>query len=72
MKYPLVILSWKGHVPAPHATAFSLLNKTDAELVLWNEVSKKVYCVSTDALNSMEVVGMRSLFFKADDNPEEE
>ncbi len=65
-KYALVILTWKGQVLESQAAVFSLLNKTDDEVVLWDGVFKKVYCVPTSGMHSMEVIGIKSLFYKTE------
>lgn len=71
-KYPVVIMSWKGQVGASQVSGFSLLNKTNDELVLWDGVAKKVYCVPTGGVQSVEVIGMKSLFFNTDNHPKED
>lgn len=65
-QYPLVSFHWKAEAIPAGPDYYSLLNKTDREVVVWDEVSRRVFCITSDAYRSMEVRGMMRLFRNTD------
>uniref|UniRef100_A0A832A686 Uncharacterized protein n=1 Tax=Desulfacinum infernum TaxID=35837 RepID=A0A832A686_9BACT len=68
-KYAVVSFRWKEKVLDKESAVFYLLNKTDREVVVWDEASQKVSCLSSEAFESMQVVGLQALFRKQIQDP---
>ncbi|MEJ5365428.1 MAG: hypothetical protein WHS86_10025 [Desulfosoma sp.] len=68
-KCALVSFQWKEKVFEKAPPVFFLLNKTDKEVVVWDEVSQKVSCFSAEVFENMQVVGLQALFSKQTQEP---